>query len=91
MAEADKTEAQVRREADYAATARLKEAHLPEFNELKSREMRARGIEWSPKPTDEEKAAAAVQELLAKHPGLRDTILNTGTPSPVVSTPDNPA
>jgi hypothetical protein len=71
MAEENKSDSQARREADYSATQKLKEAHLAEFNDLKVKEMKARGIDWKPKPTEREKAAAQVAELVAKYgPGI---------------------
>lgn len=64
-------ESKARREADYAATQKLKEAHLDEFNKIKTAEMAARNIDWKPKPTEREKAAAQVAELVAKYgPGI---------------------
>lgn len=79
----DKTDATKRREADYAATSALKEAHAEEFNALKVKEMAARGITWSPKPTEEQKALATVQELVAKYPSARAALTGESAPAPV--------
>lgn len=57
-----------------AATKRLREAHRDEFNEYQKEEAKKLGIDWSPKPTAEEKARAQFQELLAQHPGLASEV-----------------
>lgn len=77
MAEAEKSEAVKRREADYAATQSLKESHLQEFNALKQREMQARGIDWKPKPTEKEKKAEQLRAILAEFPDLAASVTPT--------------
>lgn len=74
MAEAEKTESVLRREADYAATQKLKASHVDEFNEFKIAEMKARGIDWKPKPTEKEKAAEQLRLILAQHPELASEV-----------------
>jgi hypothetical protein len=82
MAEATKPESTLRREADYAATQALKESHLAEFNALKVREMDARGIKWTPKPTEKEKAAEQFQKLLSENPDFASLVSGQAAPSP---------
>jgi hypothetical protein len=74
MADTPKPESTLRREADYAATQTLKESHLDEFNVLKKQEMKARGIDWQPKPTDKEKKAAELAAILAEYPDLAQSV-----------------
>lgn len=57
-----------------AATRRLREAHLAEFNGYRAEEAKARGIEWTPQPTAAEKAAAEIERLLADNPGLAQAL-----------------
>lgn len=59
------------RKAYSAATARVRDAHREEFNAFMKEEAKALGVDWSPKPTDEEKAKATLDALLAQHPHLR--------------------
>jgi hypothetical protein len=66
----DDKQAKVRK-AYSAATARIREAHREEFNVFMKEEAKKAGIDWNPKPTDEEKAKATLDALLAQHPGLR--------------------
>lgn len=56
--------------ASRAADKRLREAHLDEYNKYKSEEAKARGIEWSPRLTDEQKAEKQYADLIAKYPHL---------------------
>jgi hypothetical protein len=60
------------RKAYGLAQTRLREAHREEFNAFMAEEAKALGIEWKPKPTDEEKAKAELDKILAAHPGLRE-------------------
>lgn len=62
------------RKAYASATKRLREAHLPEFRTLQQEEAKALGVDWTPKPTKEEKAEAQLAELLAANPNLKQRI-----------------
>ena len=53
-----------------AAVTRLKDENRGRFNELVGEEMAKRGIEWSPRPTAEEKAAAEIKRLVSENPNL---------------------
>lgn len=66
--------ATLQRQAYGKAQARLREAHRPEFNEYMAEEAKALGIDWSPKPTEEQKAAQQLHALLAAHPHLREAM-----------------
>lgn len=76
MTESSTTEstdkATLQRKAYGAATKALREAHREEFNVLMAKEAKTLGVEWKPKPTDEEKAADQLAALLAAHPNLRE-------------------
>jgi hypothetical protein len=60
------------RKAYSAATAKVRDAHRDEFNAFMVEEAKALGVDWKPKQTDEEKAAAKLQAILAEHPHLRE-------------------
>lgn len=62
------------RQAYGQATAALREAHRPEFNELMKVKAKDLGVEWSPKPTSAEKAAETLRQILAEHPELAGQI-----------------
>lgn len=66
----EQTDQQKKNAAYGAAVARLKADHRDEYNALVAEEMLKVGIEWIPRPTEEEKAAAAVAEIYAKFPNL---------------------
>lgn len=53
-----------------AAVKRLREGHRDEFNAMVAEEMKARGVDWRPRLTPEEKAAKQIKQLLAEHPDL---------------------
>lgn len=55
-----------------AAATRLRDAHLDEYNQFVVEEATARGLEWKPRPTAEQKAAADLAALLEAHPHLRE-------------------
>lgn len=56
-----------------AATRRLREDEKEKFNRYYAEEAEARGQEWKPKPTKEEKAKAEMEALLEQYPSLRET------------------
>lgn len=80
------------RAAYSAATKRLREENLDRFNELRAEEAKRLGVEWSPRPTAEQKAEAELEALLAAHPNLAekvaDRILSTDV-SPALSAVPN--
>ena len=53
------------------AQKQLRENHLAEFNDLRKAAAKVYGYDWTPKPTEAEKAAAKIEDLLAEHPELR--------------------
>lgn len=63
-----------KREARAAATKRLIEAHSDEYRTLMDEEHKARGVEYKPRLTDEERARQQVLDLFAKHPTLKDDL-----------------
>jgi hypothetical protein len=74
MTDTTKTEAALKREAYGAATTRLRERHRDDFNTLLVEENASRGIDWKPKPTEEQKAAEQFAQLLQQYPHLADKI-----------------
>lgn len=69
----DKTErSSALRKAYGNATTRLREEHRAEFDALYSQEAEALGVDYTPKPTPEQKAAAEIDDLLERFPTLRD-------------------
>lgn len=58
------------RDSYSAASKRLREAHLKEFNDLHREEAANRGYDWSPQPTKAEKAEAELRRLLEENPEL---------------------
>lgn len=56
------------------ATKRLREAHREEFNTLYSEAAKENGVEWSPRPTEEQQAEALFDDLLVKYPQLRERV-----------------
>lgn len=65
------------RSAAYSeAIASLRERHRDEFNALLQASMSKRGIEWTPKPTESQRALATIRELLTQFPSIRDVILD---------------
>lgn len=67
---AAQTRQQALNAASGAASKRLKEAHLQEWNTYMAEEAARRNQRWTPKPSAEEKARQELQRLLAEHPGL---------------------
>lgn len=66
----EKTEQDLKRESYTAAEARLKAAHLDEFKDLVREEATKRGVTYTFRKTEEEKAREQYEALLAKFPGL---------------------
>lgn len=60
------------RQAYSAAAKRLREAHKQEFDTLQAEEAQRLGVDWKPRPTNEDKAARQFAELLRDNPGLAE-------------------
>lgn len=71
----------VLRESYQAATKRLREAHLSEWNTFRVEEAKARGVEWTPPPTPEQKASAELDALLAANPHLLEELASKVKPT----------
>lgn len=65
------------REAYSAATKRVREDNREVFNKYMTEEAKARGIDWTPKPTAAEKARAEFQRLLSEHPEFASEVGGT--------------
>ena len=72
MSEQDKKA--VVRAAYTAASARLREAHHDEFLKYQAEEAKARGVEWKPRETPEQRASSEFDRLLTEFPFLRDRL-----------------
>jgi hypothetical protein len=70
------------------ALATLRERHLDEFNQLRQIEARNMGVNWSPKPTPEQLAAAEIEAHLQAFPKLRDLFREETTDAPVAAAAD---
>lgn len=62
------------RKAYGLATTELRENHRDEFNDLYQKAAKAEGVEWSPRPTEEQQAAALFDDLLVRFPHLRERV-----------------
>lgn len=62
------------KQAYSSATSRLREAHKEEFDGFYQEEAEARGVEYTPRPTAEQKAEAELASLLEKFPHLRSKV-----------------
>lgn len=60
------------RKAYGLATSALRDAHRSEFQSLYHKAAKELGIDWSPRPTAEDKAREEMATLLREHPGLVD-------------------
>lgn len=60
------------RKAYGQATNTLRDTHRDEFNKLYSEAAAALGVEWSPRPTEEQRAEQQFEELLNQYPHLRE-------------------
>lgn len=58
------------RKAYGTATTQLREAHKDEFHTLMKAAAKDLGVDWSPRPTAQEKARKQMMDLLAAHPEL---------------------
>lgn len=56
------------------ATTALRKNHQDEFNTLYQTEAKALGIDWSPRPSEQEQAETLFDELVTKYPHLRDRL-----------------
>lgn len=61
-------------EANAAAKRRVLEAHEDEFHQFLAEEMEARGFEYTPPLSEEEKAAQTIAELLQKYPSVAERV-----------------
>lgn len=63
------------RSAAYSeAIAALRDKHREEFNVLLQASYASRGIQWTPRPTESQKALATIRELLTQFPSIRDVL-----------------
>ena len=60
-----------------AALSALRKAHIAEYNDLLTQEMQARGVDWKPRPTPQEKAQAKIRRLAAENGLNLEDVLST--------------
>lgn len=73
-AEAEAERGKLLRKAYGNATTELRENYKSEFQDLYTKHARALGVDYTPRPSAEEKAEQELQALLAAHPHLREKI-----------------
>jgi hypothetical protein len=56
------------------ASARLKDAHIDEWNGYMAEEAKALGEQWSPRLSAEQRAEVELKALLDAHPNLKDRL-----------------
>lgn len=71
---AEHSDVQKKRAAYSAAETRLREKYADEFKALVNEEAASRGVTYTFRKTEEERAAATLADLLAKHPNLRGQV-----------------
>lgn len=62
------------RQAYGQATKELRDTYRDQFNELYAKAAAALGVDWSPRPSEEEQAALQFEDLLTRYPHLRDRV-----------------
>ena len=72
--QAEQDKKAVVRAAYTAAGARLREAHHDEFIKYQVEEAKARGVDWKPRETPEQRASSEFDRLLVDYPFLRDRL-----------------
>lgn len=60
------------RKAYGQATALLREQHRDEFDGLYAQEAKALGVDYTPRPSAEQRALQQIEALLNEHPALRN-------------------
>lgn len=64
------TDADLKSKAYSRATTRLRTENPDLWNTVLGEEYRKVGIDWTPKPTEAQKAKRQIDDLLARHPEL---------------------
>ena len=65
------------RQAYSTATQQLREANRDQFNKLYQKAAEELGVEWSPRPTPEQRAEAELQALIEEYPHLRERLVGS--------------
>ncbi len=84
--EQEQSRDQIIRAAYTAAGRRLRDAHHDEFIQYQVEECAARGLDWKPKESPEQRAASEFDRLLSEYPFLRDRLPLDG-PAPDAAAP----
>lgn len=83
--EQEKDRASKLRKAYTNAQATLRTKHRDEFDRLYQEEAQKLGVDYTPKPSAEQKAEQQIDSLLAEYPHLRERLLAVSDPSTVKS------
>lgn len=62
------------RQAYGTASQELREEHRGEFNERYAAAAQRLGVDWSPRPSEEQRAEQQFEQLLTDYPHLRERI-----------------
>lgn len=75
------------RQAYSLASQELRQTYQKEFNELRVKHSKALGVEWTPRPSKDEKARAELDRLLSENPGLMEDLAARVLPTVETNTP----
>lgn len=75
------------RQAYSLASQELRQTYQKEFNALRAKHSADLGVEWTPRPSKDEKARAELDRLLAENPTLVEELASRVSPPPETSTP----
>lgn len=87
---AEKDRSKILTKAYGSATAKLRDAHRDEFNQLYVEEAAALGEKWEPKLSPEQQAERDLTALLEAYPHLRQKFEPTPEPPEDDDTPPDP-
>lgn len=74
MADENKSETQLKSEAYQAAATRLKAKYPDDYRAMVAAEMTARGVEWKPRATAEDRAKEKLHAIYREFPHLIPTV-----------------
>ena len=75
------------RQAYSLAAQELRTNHQKEFNDLRVKHSAALGVEWTPRPSKDERAEQELDRLLAENPALVERLASRVAPPAETSTP----
>lgn len=75
------------RQAYSLASQELRQTHQKEFNDLRVKHSTALGVEWTPRPSKDERAEQELERLLAENPSLMERLAEKVLPPTETNTP----